>query len=116
MSKSKASDSSRPVRRYIRRKLDMRIRILSKPNGGEIVHGRCITISEGGFGAILTQALPANNEVWVEFRGGNVAEDSRIRAEVRQAKGFHYGFQFLSRDPDARFLIRRLVAQGADLA
>src|SRR5215472_15930401 len=115
MSKTKASDSPRPVRRYVRRKLDMRVHILSRPNGGEIVHGRCITISEGGFGAVLTQALPAQNEVWVQFRSASLADVNQLRAEVRQAKGFHYGFQFISPDSGARSFIRRLVAQGTDL-
>ncbi len=116
MSTQRLSDSSRPVRRYIRRKLDMRIRILSQANGREVVHGRCITISEGGFGAILTQELPAQNEVWVQFRSPNLAETNQIRAEVRQAKGFHYGFQFVSPDKQARSFIRRLVAQGSEPA
>lgn len=93
----------------------MRVRIRTHPNGGEIIHGRCITIGEGGFGAILTQQLPAQNEVWVQFRGSNVGEENELRAEVRQAKGFHYGFQFLSPDQSARSLIRRLLAQGSDL-
>ncbi len=94
----------------------MRIHILTQPSGGEIVHGRCVTISEGGFGAVLTQTLPAKNDVWVQFRGANFAEDNQLRAEVRQARGFHYGFQFVSPDPGARSLIRRLVAQGTDPA
>lgn len=115
MARTKTSGSSRPVRRYIRRKLDMRVRILTQPTGGEIVHGRCVTISEGGFGAILTQTLPAKNDIWVQFRGGNVSEESQLRAEVRQNKGFHYGFQFVAPDPTARSFIRRLVAQGSDL-
>lgn len=115
MSKRKISDSPRPVRRYIRRRLDMRIRILTQATGGEIVHGRCVTISEGGFGAILTQELPAQNEVWVQFRSP-LGEENQLRAEVRQAKGFHYGFQFVSPDQQARSFIRRLVAQGTDSA
>ncbi len=109
------SDGTRPIRRYIRRKLDMRIRILSESSGGEIVHGRCITISEGGFGAILTHQLPAQNQVWVQFRATSLGAESQLRAEVRQAKGFHYGFQFISPNHEARSFIRRLVAQGTDL-
>lgn len=93
----------------------MRIRILTKADGREMVHGRCITISEGGFGAILTQQLPPQDAVWVQFRGANLKEDNQLRAEVRQARGFHYGFQFISPDPGARSFIRRLVAQGTDL-
>jgi hypothetical protein len=114
MSKIKTSDSSRPVRRYIRRRLDMRIRILTQAAGGEIVHGRCVTISEGGFGAILTQTLPTRNEIWVQFRGTNLGDENQLRAEVRQAKGFHYGFQFIAPDPGARSFIRRLMAQATD--
>ncbi|MDT8067755.1 MAG: PilZ domain-containing protein [Terriglobia bacterium] len=116
MSKQKFNESPRPVRRYIRRKLDMRVRILTQAEGVDVVHGRCITISEGGFGAILTQELPEQKEVWVEFRSPNLVQQNQIRAEVRQAKGFHYGFQFVSPDQQARSFIRRLVAQGTDSA
>jgi PilZ domain len=116
MPQERLGDHSRPVRRYIRRKLDMRIRILTQPEGGEIVSGRCITISEGGFGAILTEGLPKQNEVWVQFRSPEVEEGNQLRAEIRQAKGFRYGFQFVSPDQQARSLIRRLVAQGTDPA
>lgn len=92
----------------------MRIRILTQPTGGEVVHGRCVTISEGGFGAILTQPLPAKNEIWVQFRAPDLDEENRLRAEVRQSKGFHYGFQFIAPDQGARSFIRRLVAQATD--
>jgi hypothetical protein len=92
----------------------MRIRILTQPTGGEIVHGRCVTISEGGFGAILTQALPPKDEIWVQFRGTDLGDENQLRAEVRQSKGFHYGFQFIAPDQGARAFIRRLVAQATD--
>jgi hypothetical protein len=92
----------------------MRIRILTQPTGGQVVHGRCVTISEGGFGAILTQPLPAKNEIWVQFRAPDLDEENQLRAEVRQSKGFHYGFQFIAPDPGARSFIRRLVAQATE--
>ena len=94
----------------------MRIRILTQPAGGEIVHGRCVTISEGGFGAILTQALPAQREIWVQFRAPDLGDEKQLLAEVRQSKGFHYGFQFLAPDREARSFLRRLVAQATDPA
>ncbi len=92
----------------------MRIRILTQAAGGEVVHGRCVTISEGGFGALLTQALPAKNQIWVQFRAPNLDDERQLRAEVRQSKGFHYGFQFIAPDQGARSFIRRLVAQSTD--
>lgn len=109
----KARESSRPTRRYIRRKLDMRIHIRTRPSDNNVVSGRCTTISEGGFGAILTEELPVKDEIWVQFRGANFAEDKQLRAEIRQCRGFQYGFQFVSPDPQARALIRQLVAQGS---
>jgi hypothetical protein len=90
----------------------MRIRIIPEPSVGEVVHGRCTTVSEGGFGAILTQELPPQNEIWVEFRGASVPENARLRAEVRQRRGFQYGFQFVSPNAQEKSLIRQLVAQG----
>lgn len=105
---------TRPARRYIRRKLDMRVRIALKPDSNDFVHGRCITVSEGGFGAILTNELPDQGEVWVEFRTSKIPQGTRFHAQIRQRRGFQYGFQFVAPSPKQNILIRQIFAEGTD--
>jgi hypothetical protein len=105
---------TRAARRYLRRRLDMRVRIAVKADSNEFVLGRCITVSEGGFGAILTGELPEGSDVWVEFRTPKVPADTRLRAQIRQRRGFQYGFQFVAPSPKHKILIRQIFAEGSE--
>jgi hypothetical protein len=119
MSQEKPSDQgfhTRAARRYLRKRLDMRIRIALKADSTEFVLGRCITVSEGGFGAILTGELPEGSNVWVEFRTAKVPSDTRLRAQIRQRRGFQYGFQFIAPSPKHKILIRQIFAEGTESA
>lgn len=93
----------------------MRVRLCIDEKGTEVVHGRCTTVSEGGFGAILTGDLPEHGHVWVEFRTSKVPQDARFQAEIRQRRGFQYGFQFIAPSPSQKIMIRRIVAEGAEI-
>jgi hypothetical protein len=117
MSKEKAVNQgfhTRAARRYLRRRLDMRVRIATKPDSNEFISGRCITVSEGGFGAILSGELPENGDVWVEFRSTKIPPDIRFKAEIRQKRGFQYGFQFSAPSPKHKIIIRQIFAEGTD--
>jgi len=116
MSKEKANEGfhTRAARRYLRRRLDMRIRIATRPDADDFVSGRCITVSEGGFGAIMSGELPERGDVWVEFRSPKVPADLRFKAEIRQRRGFQYGFQFSAPSPRHKIAIRQIFAEGAE--
>jgi hypothetical protein len=119
MSKERVTDQgfhTRAARRYIRRRLDMRVRIATTPDSKDFVSGRCITVSEGGFGAILTGELPEDGNVWVEFRSPKIPTDIRFKAEIRQRRGFQYGFQFTAPSPKHKIIIRQIFAEGTDPA
>ncbi len=103
---------SRPMRQYLRRKVDVRVRVCSDAGGKNAVLGRCTTVGEGGFGAILTGELPEHRQVWVEFRDGNADENFRIIAEVRQRRGFQYGFKFLALTKEQRKHVMGIFARG----
>lgn len=118
MSKERAVNEgfhTRAARRYLRRRLDMRIRIAVHPDAKEFVSGRCITVSEGGFGAIMSGELPEAGHVWVEFRSAKVPSEMRFKAEIRQRRGFQYGFQFVAPSPKHKIIIRQIFAEGSDL-
>ena len=117
MSKQRAVNEgfhTRAARRYLRRKLDMRIRVAVQAESNEFVSGRCITVSEGGFGAIMSGELPDGGAVWVEFRSAKVPPEMRFKAEIRQRRGFQYGFQFVAPSPKHKIIIRQIFAEGAD--
>ena len=103
---------SRPMRQYLRRKVDVRVRVSADAEGANPIHGRCVTVGEGGFGAILTSELPENRQVWVEFRQPKIDDGLRIIAEVRQKRGFQYGFKFLALTREQRKAVMALFARG----
>lgn len=103
---------SRPMRQYLRRKVDVRVRVSPDAKGTNAVLGRCTTVGEGGFGAILTGELPEHHQVWVEFRVGKIDETLRVIAEVRQKKGFQYGFKFLALTREQRKQVMGIFARG----
>lgn len=103
---------SRPMRQYLRRKVDVRVRVSPDVSGSNAVLGRCTTVGEGGFGAILTGELPEHRQVWVEFRAGKIEENFRIIAEVRQKRGFQYGFKFLALTKEQRKHVMGIFARG----
>ncbi len=102
----------RHMRRYLRRRVDVRIRITTDRAGKAPVFGRCNTIGEGGFGAVLTSEPPDSREVWVEFRSPKLTEELKLKAELRNKQGFQYGFQFITPTPRERSLIMQIFAQG----
>jgi hypothetical protein len=92
----------------------MRIRIALAEESNQFVSGRCVTVSEGGFGAVITGDLPESGAVWVEFRSPNIPGDIRFKAEVRSRRGFQYGFQFVAPSPKHKIVIRQIFAEGSD--
>lgn len=99
-------------RRFLRRRVDVRVRISSDTGAQDVLHGRCTVIGEGGFGAILSGELPDSGYYWAEFRSSLLEDELRVRVNVRQKKGFQYGFQFSSLTRDQRSLVMKIFAHG----
>ena len=102
----------RPMRRFLRRKVDVRVRVCADAAGANPIHGRCTTVGEGGFGAILTAELPENHQFYVEFRPPKMDDNFRVIAEVRQRRGFQYGFKFLALTREQRKAVMTIFARG----
>ena len=79
----------------------------------QLLHGRCVSVSEGGVGAILDGHLTPDQTVSIEFagRGGRVA--FRIDARVRYNRGFHHGFELNSSDETQRGRLRDVCDDSA---
>lgn len=101
-----------PQRRFLRRQVDVRVRLSADQKDSEIMHGRCTTIGEGGFGAVLGGELPSSGYFWAEFRTPILTSELKVRVNIRQKRGFHYGFQFVSLTRDQRNLVMKIFAQG----
>ena len=85
----------RRQRRHPRHDLDERLAVTYDQDGrSRVMHGRCTSLSLGGFGGVLAGHLTAGDVVSVEFRFGS-GEPLRLRAHVRHRRGFHHGFEFL---------------------
>lgn len=91
----KWASSPRRQRRHPRHDLDERLAVTYDQGGRpKVLHGRCTSLSLGGFGAVLAGHLESGEVISVEFRFGS-GEPLRLRAHVRHRRGFHHGFEFL---------------------
>ncbi len=107
-----AEVGSHPQRKFLRRKVDVRVRISAEQNAPDVVHGRCTIIGEGGFGAVLTAEIPDSGYFWAEFRTPVLNEELKVRVNIRQRRGFQYGFQFVSLTREQRTQVMKIFSQG----
>lgn len=103
--------SPRRQRRHPRHELDERLAVTCDEGGRpKVLHGRCTSLSLGGFGGVLAGHLEAGDVVSVEFRFGSSGEPLRLRAHVRHRRGFHHGFEFLGLSTAQTRSLRDLIA------
>ena len=69
-------------------------------------YGRTQNVSEGGVGATVPANLKQGDIVQLTFQMPN-ADPLSISAEVRYARGFQYGFQFVNATAEQRSVIER---------
>lgn len=100
----------RRQRRHPRHDLDERL-VISWDQGGKPrnLHGRCTSLSLGGFGAVLAGHLEPGEAVSVEFRFGSSGLPLRLRAQVRHRRGFQHGFEFLGLSTAQMRSVRDLI-------
>lgn len=62
------------------------------------MHGRCVTVSQGGMGAVIDGRLDTDQQVGIEFMefGDEMFRTVRVEARVRYQDGFRHGFEFMS--------------------
>ena len=100
----------RRQRRHPRHDLDERL-VITCDQGGKpsSLHGRCTSLSLGGFGAVLAGHLETGEAVSVEFRFGSSGLPLRLRAHVRHRRGFQHGFEFLGLSTAQMRCVRDLI-------
>ena len=97
-------------RRYYRRPVDVRARLVMGPqvNGRTVevvVHGRTFDLSRSGAGLTLTRELPAGAEVVLSVHLPGSGEPLCLRAVVVRRRGFRAGLEFLQPTAEQRLLL-----------
>ena len=86
----------RARRRFRRHPCNRRI-IVSVQQGesqGKL-RGRCVTVSQGGLGAVIEGHLESNQPVLINFAENGHVVGVTLEARVRYNAGFHHGFEFI---------------------
>jgi hypothetical protein len=106
-----ATGSSRSdiARRLPRHEADNRVTITLDKSGGRVVRGRCINVSEAGFGAVLAGEVEPGPAGDAKLTLQGLEEPLLLRAEVRNRHGFTHGFQFHEISPEQRRTLMRWV-------
>ena|SRR5579872_6588599 len=101
------------IRRFGRYRVDKRIRVIAgSSSSGDVLHGRCDVLSEGGFGAVIAGHLSERQIVKIEFSIEKMPQPFQLTAEVRYANGFHHGFEFVAPSPEQKSVITELFAES----
>jgi hypothetical protein len=80
------------VKRFPKRSVDLRFSVM---RGNDIVaRGRCTTLNETGFGAVIAGELPLGDTYSIEFILTPTKTPVRLMASVRQRQGFLHLFDF----------------------
>ncbi|HVP44315.1 MAG TPA: PilZ domain-containing protein [Terriglobales bacterium] len=89
------------LRRWPRYKLEVPLRIVAHKGGKTaIVQGRGNELNEGGMAIFAGIELALTEEIAVEFTPPYSGDPIRVRAIVRNRKGYSYGVEFLTRTID----------------
>jgi len=101
-------------RRWDRVPLSMHIRVHRKVDGVvETTDGQAQDLCIGGIGAYIPNTLAVNEKVTVEFILPFGQKPIQFEAEVRDANGFRYGFEFLRVKEEEREQLRESIAAFA---
>jgi hypothetical protein len=89
------------LRRWPRYKLEVPLRIIAQKSGKTaIVQGRGNELNQGGMAIFAGVELTPGEEVAVEFTPPYSGQPIRVRAVVRNRKGYSYGVEFLTQTID----------------
>jgi hypothetical protein len=102
-----------PVRRFKRLKVDFRVKLRrwDDPEESAIVV-RTFEIGEGGMSVYASESLEAGSTLALEFKLPGVDEPLKIRAAVRNRRGFRCGIEFLDLKVEQAYEIRRYLGSA----
>lgn len=99
-----------PARRWQRFPMDVRVKIRpwEKPDSAPVV-ARSHVMSEGGMSVYATESLEIGTHVKVEFSLPGTSQELRLRAVVRNHRGFRCGMEFVELAAADRLTIHRYL-------
>jgi len=97
------------ARRLPRHQADNRVTMTLDGAERKVVRGRCINVSEAGFGAVLAGEVEPGTAGDAKLVLQGLEEPIHLRAEVRNRHGFTHGFQFLEITTEQRRTLMRWV-------
>jgi c-di-GMP-binding flagellar brake protein YcgR len=102
------------TRRWERVRLSLHIRVHRTVNGVvETTDGQAQDLGEGGIAAYIPNSLSVNEQVTIEFVLPFGQRPIKFEAEVRDANGFRYGFEFVRVKENERAQLRGSIAAFA---
>ena len=89
--------AGRDMRRNARYKLDVRVRMIIRKDGGNVVvHGRGTDISETGMALFVPHNMSVEERAEIEFTLPYSRQPQRVVINVRNRNGYRYGVEFLT--------------------
>ena len=98
------------ARRLPRHDTDNRVVLkVARDNGIETIRGRCVNVSEAGFGAILAGELLQGEIVSARLSLQAMSDPLEIQAQVRNRAGFKHGFRITDITAEQRRTLMRYI-------
>ncbi len=82
------------VKRFPKRSVDLRFSVLR--GNRRVARGRCTSLNDTGFGAVIAGELPLGQTLSIEFILTPTNTPVRLMASVRQRQGFLHVFDFVA--------------------
>jgi hypothetical protein len=101
------------ARRLPRHETDNRVTFTVDGPRERVVRGRCMNVSEAGFGAVFAGEVEVSEMGMAKLTLSGLDKPLSIRAEVRNRHGFTHGLRFLDITPEQRRTIMRWVRSAA---
>lgn len=100
------------VKRFPKRSVDLRFSVLR--NSETVARGRCTSLNDTGFGAVIAGALPVGETLSIEFMLTTSSTPVRLMASVRQRQGFLHLFDFVAPGEAQRRMIAEFWSEQLD--
>lgn len=110
------ADSTRKtyVKRFPKRSADLRFNVFR--GNQRVARGRCTSLNETGFGAVIAGELPLGETLSIEFVLTPTNTPVRLMASVRQRQGFQHTFDFVAPGEAQRRMIADFWREQLDQA
>ncbi len=82
------------VKRFLKRSVDLRFSVLR--GASRVARGRCTSLNDTGFGAVIAGELPLGETFSIEFILTPTNTPVKLMASVRQRQGFLHIFDFVA--------------------